>query len=111
MTDKPHGKDSHQGDVDFIAALAELLNRNDLAEISVKREYADNDSLNVRVTKYATGPAPAAPAAVYAAPAAPAAPAASAGAPAAAPAGKRRDGKGSFRGGKGPCIGPMLLIG
>ena len=85
MTDKPHGKDSHQGDVDFIAALAELLNRNDLAEISVKREYADNDSLNVRVTKYATGPAPAAPAAVYAAPAAPAAPAASA-AGAAAPA-------------------------
>ena len=72
MTDTPNGKNSHQGDVDFIAALAELLNRNDLAEISVKREYADNDSLNVRVTKYATGPAPAA-AAVYAAPAAPAA--------------------------------------
>ena len=86
MTDKPHGNDSHQGDVDFIAALAELLNRNDLAEISVKREYADNDSLNVRVTKYATGPAPAPAAVVHAAPAAPAAPAPAAGAAAAAPA-------------------------
>ena len=69
MTEK-----NHDSDVAFIQALAELLNKNDLAELSVKREYGDNDSLNVRVSKYA------APAQVsYAAPAAaaPAAPAAS----------------------------------
>lgn len=74
-------KTPHESDVAFIQALAELLNQNDLAELSVKREYGDNDSLNVRVSKYF---APAAPVA-YAAAAAPAAPAAvSAAAPAAA---------------------------
>ena len=72
----------HDSDVAFIEALAELLNKNGLAELSVKREYGDNDSLNVRVSKYA-----AAAAAAPAAPAAPApAPAAAAAAPAAAPA-------------------------
>jgi acetyl-CoA carboxylase biotin carboxyl carrier protein len=48
MTEK-----NHDSDVAFIQALAELLNKNDLAELSVKREYGDNDSLNVRVSKYA----------------------------------------------------------
>ncbi len=38
-------------DVDFIRALAELLNRNELTEISVKREYGENDVLNVRVSR------------------------------------------------------------
>lgn len=41
----------NDADVAFIKALAELLNDNDLAELSVKREYGDNDSLNVRVSK------------------------------------------------------------
>ena len=35
----------------FIAALAELLNKNDLTELSVKREYGEDDSLEVRVVK------------------------------------------------------------
>ena len=73
---------THDTDVEFIRALAELLNDNDLTELQVKREYGDNDSLNVRVsrktevvTQVAASPAPAAPA-----PHAPAAPAASAAA-------------------------------
>ncbi len=57
-------KNSPDADVKFIAALAELLNSNALTELSVKREYADNDSLEVRVVKQNTvvqmaGPAPA----------------------------------------------------
>jgi acetyl-CoA carboxylase biotin carboxyl carrier protein len=85
-------KTPHESDVAFIQALAELLNQNDLAELSVKREYGENDSLNVRVAKYAA-PAPAAAhaapsvptIAVSAAPSAPAAAAASAGDPASHP--------------------------
>jgi len=46
-------KTPHESDVEFIQALAELLNKNELAELSVKREYGENDSLNVRVSKYA----------------------------------------------------------
>ena len=42
---------SHDGDVDFIRALAELLRENDLTELEVVREYGDNDSLNVRVSR------------------------------------------------------------
>ncbi|MGY6409925.1 MAG: acetyl-CoA carboxylase biotin carboxyl carrier protein [Alkalilacustris sp.] len=49
----------NDADVAFIEALAELLNRNDLAEIDVKRDYGENDSLKVRVSKHS---APAAPA-------------------------------------------------
>ena len=76
-------KTPHESDVAFIQALAELLNQNNLAELSVKREYGDNDSLNVRVAKYVAAPAQAAaPAPVGVAQASPAAPA-----PAAAPAG------------------------
>jgi acetyl-CoA carboxylase biotin carboxyl carrier protein len=74
-------KPNHESDVAFIEALADLLNRNDLAELSVKREFGEHDSLNVKVTKYvAIAAAPVAVAAA-AAPAHPAAPA-----PAAAPA-------------------------
>ncbi|KAJ03172.1 acetyl-CoA carboxylase [Sulfitobacter mediterraneus] len=32
-------------------ALAELLNENDLTELQVKRDYAEDDSLNVRVSR------------------------------------------------------------
>jgi acetyl-CoA carboxylase biotin carboxyl carrier protein len=56
-------KDTHDGDVTFIRALAELLKDNDLAEIEVKREYGDNDRLNVRVSKSGPPAAFASPAA------------------------------------------------
>ncbi len=68
-------KHSTDADVSFIQALAELLNKNELTELSVKREYGEADSLEVRVVKQATimaAPAPvyaAAPAAAVAAPA------------------------------------------
>ncbi len=80
-------KHPHETDVAFIQALAELLNKNDLTELAVMREYGDNDSLEVRVVKQAT--VVAAPAQTYAAapaPAALAAPAAAAAAPAEDPA-------------------------
>lgn len=72
---------SHDSDVSFIRALAELLRENDLTELQVKREYGEDDSLNVRVSRQTqvvtTVAVPAA---------APAAVAAPASAPAAAPA-------------------------
>lgn len=75
-------KQTTETDVAFISALAELLNKNDLTELSVKREYGEDDSLDVRVVKQANvvTVAAAAPAQMYhaqtAAPAASAAPAA-----------------------------------
>jgi acetyl-CoA carboxylase biotin carboxyl carrier protein len=68
-------KNSPDADVAFIQALAELLNKNELTELSVKREYGEDDALEVRVVKQATVVAMA-PAPVYAAPQAPMAPAA-----------------------------------
>ncbi len=75
---------THESDVSFIRALAELLRANDLTELEVKREYGDNDRLNVRVSRggFVVAQAPAA----TVAPMAQAAPAA-APAPASAPAG------------------------
>ena len=70
-------KNTHEADVAFIKALAELLQQNDLTELEVNREYGDDDSLNVRVSR-------SVPAPVYAAPAAVAAPAVAAPAPQAA---------------------------
>ncbi|MDT1061301.1 acetyl-CoA carboxylase biotin carboxyl carrier protein [Paracoccus sp. CPCC 101403] len=79
--DEGNGK----GDVAFIQALAELLNRNELTELSVKREYGENDRLTVSLSKQgkqiiqtvAAAPAAALPLAAAApAAAAPAAPAA-----------------------------------
>ncbi|MFN4153744.1 MAG: acetyl-CoA carboxylase biotin carboxyl carrier protein [Paracoccaceae bacterium] len=73
-------KHSPDADVAFISALAELLNKNELTELSVKREYGEDDSLEVRVVKQAnivtTQMTAAAP--VYAAAAPAAAPAAAA---------------------------------
>ncbi len=60
----------HESDVAFIEALAELLNKNDLTEVEVMREYGDSDSLNVRVSRTAAPVAVAAAAAPVAAPAA-----------------------------------------
>ncbi len=42
---------THDDDVAFIKALAELLNDNDLTELQVKRNYGEDDSLNVRVSR------------------------------------------------------------
>ena len=82
-----HDKRLHEGDVAFIQALVELLNRNELTELTVKREYDENDRLTVSLSKQskqvavqAYAPAPVmAPAAAGAAPAAPAAAAPAAG--------------------------------
>lgn len=65
-------KQTTDADVAFIKALAEILNTNDLTELSVKRDYAEDDSLDVRVVKQATvvTMAQAAPAMQMAAPAA-----------------------------------------
>ena len=84
-------KDKTESDVAFIRALAELLQTTDLAEISVKREYGEDDELEVRLSRQssnappqvihaaapglAPAPAPAAQAAAAPASAAPAAPA------------------------------------
>lgn len=79
-------KHSPESDVAFIQALAELLNKNELTEISVKREYGEDDSLDVRVVKQANVVTTVAAAAPMAAPAAYAAAPAPAAAPAAAAA-------------------------
>ncbi|EBA02622.1 Biotin carboxyl carrier protein, AccB [Rhodobacterales bacterium HTCC2150] len=77
-------KKTHDADVTFIQALAELLRENDLSELEVRRDYGESDSLKVRVSRKAevvtmVNAAPAAAAApVAAAPAAPAAAPASA---------------------------------
>ncbi|WP_374637000.1 acetyl-CoA carboxylase biotin carboxyl carrier protein [Paracoccus sp. (in: a-proteobacteria)] len=81
-----HDKRLHEGDVAFIQALAELLNRNDLTELTVKREYDENDRLTVSLSKQSKQiavQAYAPPAPVMAAAPAGAAPAAPAAAPAA----------------------------
>lgn len=67
MTDPSDGG-RNTADVAFIRALAELLNANELTEIAVKREYGENDVLNVKVSRQVTQMV-AAPQ-VYAAPAA-----------------------------------------
>ncbi|MEM1273781.1 MAG: acetyl-CoA carboxylase biotin carboxyl carrier protein [Pseudomonadota bacterium] len=46
MTKKPQ-----DSDVAFIRALAELLRENDLTELQVKRDYAEGETLNVRVSR------------------------------------------------------------
>ncbi len=81
-------EETHASDVAFIRQLAELLQENDLNQLSVKRKYGENDSLNVTVTRGALPALAAAPAAAaQAAPASAApAPAAAAAAPAPAPA-------------------------
>lgn len=69
-------KHDHDADVAFIQALAELLSANDLTELEVRRDFGEDDSLKVRVSRRKEVSAQ-----VYAPPAAPATPA-----PAAAPA-------------------------
>ena len=57
-------KHPHDADVAFIQALAELLRENDLTELQVKRDYAEHDSLNVRVSRGGAVVAHAMPAAM-----------------------------------------------
>jgi len=65
----------HTSDVAFIEALAKLLREHDLTELSVKREYGEDDSLDVRVSRSAAPafatPAPMQALATAAAPGAP----------------------------------------
>lgn len=77
MSDKDPTR-HHADDTAFIQALAELLNRNDLTELKVEREYGEDDRLTVELSKHGRqmvmqapayapqaaqpGPAPAAPA-------------------------------------------------
>lgn len=49
---------NHEADVAFIKALAELLRENDLTELQVKRDYGEDDSLNVRVSRQMAAHAP-----------------------------------------------------
>lgn len=44
-------KKNHDSDVSFIKELAKLLREQDLSELEVRRNYADNDNLNVRVAR------------------------------------------------------------
>lgn len=71
-------------DVAFIRALAELLNQNELTEIEIKREYGENDVLNVKVSRQVQQIVTTTLAPPVAAPAQPAAASAPAAAPAAA---------------------------
>ncbi len=75
-------KQNNTADVEFIKALAALLDENDLTELEVKREYGDSDRLNVRVSRVQ----PMVPAPVQVATPAPAAAPAAAAPTAEAPA-------------------------
>ena len=79
-------KQSPDADVAFISALAELLNKNELTELSVMREYGEYDSLDVKVVKQVTVMQQAAPMMMQAAPVAHQTPSAPTAAPAAAAA-------------------------
>jgi acetyl-CoA carboxylase biotin carboxyl carrier protein len=93
-------KDRNEADVAFIQALAELLNRNELTELTVKREYGENDRLDVRVSKQAPAP-------VYSAPPAALAPQPAA-APQPAPAARPAEGAGDPAQHPGAVTSPMV---
>jgi len=63
-------KERNSADVEFIRALAELLNGNDLTELTVERSYGEDDSLNVHLSRRVEAAAPAPQAAPAPAPAA-----------------------------------------
>lgn len=44
-------KNTRDGDVEFVRALAELLRENDLSELEVTRDFGEDDSLTVRVAR------------------------------------------------------------
>lgn len=43
--------ENSKGDVAFISALAELLREHDLSELEVTRDFAEDDSITVRVAR------------------------------------------------------------
>jgi acetyl-CoA carboxylase biotin carboxyl carrier protein len=97
-------KHPHDADVAFIQALAEVLAKNDLTELQVKREYGEEGSLNVRVSRAKTVVAEYAP--QYAPQYAPhAAPAAQAAAPS---AGAATEGSGDPASLPGAITSPMV---
>ncbi|UWQ77680.1 acetyl-CoA carboxylase biotin carboxyl carrier protein [Leisingera sp. S132] len=99
---------SHEADVAFIKALAELLRENDLTELQVKRDYGDDDSLNVRVSRQTV--MAAAPMQVQVPAAAAAAPVAAAAAPAAAAPAAANDDPASHPGAvTSPMVGTVYL--
>ena len=95
--------DRHDGDVDFIRALAALLREHDLTEIEVEREFGEDDSLVVRVSRTA---AAVVHAAVPAAPPAAGAPAAPVAAPAGEPSGDPATHPGAV---PSPMVGTVYL--
>lgn len=102
-------KKHQDADVAFIEALAELVSAKDLAEVQVKRDYDDNTSLNVRVTRTmaaTVAAAPAAPVAIAAAPAPAAAPTAIAPVEAAPAAGDPAEDPGAIT---SPMVGTIYL--
>ncbi|SMH32052.1 acetyl-CoA carboxylase biotin carboxyl carrier protein [Maritimibacter sp. HL-12] len=101
MTDK-----TRDSDVAFIKALAELLTENDLGEIRVKRDYGEDDGIDVRVSRASAMVAPQAVAAPAPAPAAALQPAA-----APAPAAPAGDGDPSAHPGAvtSPMVGTVYL--
>jgi acetyl-CoA carboxylase biotin carboxyl carrier protein len=96
---------THDNDVAFIKALAEVLRENDLTELHVKREYAESDWLNVRIAKQTVQVA-AAPVAVQAAAPAPAAAPVAAPAAAAAPVQDPAQAEGAVT---SPMVGTVYL--
>lgn len=103
MSNDSESDSMHRGDVAFIQSLAELLNRNDLTELSVKREYGENDRLTVSLSKQgkAVVMQTAVPAVAAAAPS---------GAPAAAPAPAPADDPASLPGiVTSPMVGTIYL--
>jgi len=79
-------KKPNDSDVAFVSALAELLRDHDLSELEVTRDFAEDDSITVRVARHASvaptvqhvaapaTPAAPSPASATDAPAAPATP-------------------------------------
>ncbi len=51
-------KKSSDTDVAFVSALAELLREHDLSELEVTRDFAEDDSITVRVARQANVVAP-----------------------------------------------------
>lgn len=99
---------TRESDVDFIKALAELLAENDLGEIRVKREYGEDDAIDIRVSRASAMVTQQVVSAPAAAPA-PAAPAAAA--PASEPSGPAADGDPAAHPGAvtSPMVGTVYL--
>lgn len=102
MSNKPY-----ETDVAFVKALAELLRANDLTELQVKREFAENDTLNITVSrKISAAPISMAMPVAHHAPLQQAAPAVS---PASAPGHSHADPANHPDAVKSPMVGTVYL--